>query len=352
MRGGSSRARSATCLVGLVGLSALASPAAASPLEALPDLPGSQPASPRWSAELSTEITQPLFDALGVDRQAGQAAAGSLGVAIGAWSFTLGGQQRRLQDKTNVHDVQSWHAAAQVELTEPSAPVRWGLRLGAWGNRADHLLQSTSSSLRISGLKARLVEMELVRPRDLQWQLDLLGRTALADPRWSLSGVAGLGSSAVTRSVVNGKATISGCTYQLDFGEQRLNAAPLAGCANGLFVSVPNRLLAIDVQQETRYHAVYGHVGAAVHWAVSPWRAALGAEWQQWQRVESSTSGTRNLVLAAEAVQDVSPGLSLLLRGQVRQRQMLGEVPMLYNSRAASSHRRVVALSAGLQFRF
>jgi hypothetical protein len=245
-------------LLGLAGLLGIAAPAAAAPLEllGLPERPsGAAASAPRWVAELRTDITQPLFDATGIERQAGQGLAGTLRLETGPWSLQWGGQQRRLHDRTNVHDVQSWHAAAQVELTEPSAAVRWGLRLGAWGNRADHLLQSTSRSLRVSGLKARLVEMELVRPRDLQWQLDVLGRTALADPRWSLSAVAGLGTSAVTRSVVGGKATISGCTYQLDFGEQRLNAAPLAGCACRMPMTRPPSPAAIAATRRPAPHA-------------------------------------------------------------------------------------------------
>lgn len=324
----------------------------ASPLDTLPDPGDTTRAVPRWTVEVTGDVTQPLFDATGIDRRAGQTWAGRVGVVSGPWSFTLGGHQRHLHEKAQIHDVQSWHTTAQVELTGSGQPVRWGLRLGAWGNRADHLQQSTSTSLRVSGLKARLVEMELVRPRDLQWQLDLLGRTALADPRWSVSGAVGLGTSAVTRSVVSGKATISGCTYRLDFGDQRLNAMPLPGCPNALTVSVPNRLLAVDVQQETRYRAVHGHAGAALHWSAGPWRLAAGAELQQWLRQGQDERSVRNLVLASEALHAVTPHLSLVLRGQYMHRQMLGEVPMLYNSRSTSSTRRVLSVMAGVQAQF
>jgi hypothetical protein len=60
----------------------------------------------------------------------------------------------------------------------------------------------------------------------------------------------------------------------------------------------------------------------------------------------------RNLVLAGEAAHTVAPGLSLVLRGQYQHRQLLGDIPMLYNSRSASSTRRVLSVTAGLQAQF
>ncbi len=338
-----------------LGVQAGVAVAGISPLEtlAVPGLPTAATADGvRWQAQWSQELTQPLFDVAGIERNAGRGWAGRLEAATGPWSFGVGAQDRRLHDKAQAHAVQSWHATAQVEWTTPDQPHRWGLRLGAWGSQADHLLQSTSSALRVSGLKGRLIEMELVRPRDLQWQLDLLARSRLADPRWAVSGYAGLGASAVSRSVVSGKATISGCTYQLDFGDQRLNAKPLPGCPNGWLVSVPNRLLAVDVQQETRYRSLHGHLGGALHWAAMPWRLAVGGELQQWLRQGQEVRHVRNLVLAGEAAHTVSPGLALVLRGQYQHRQLLGDVPMLYNSRSASSTRRVLSVTAGMQVEF
>jgi hypothetical protein len=333
----------------------LAAPAGAAPMDALLDL-GDDPQGPtRWTAEAVGDVTQPLFDATGIDRRAGRTRSARLHLASGPWSFELGGQQRALHDKSNDYRVQSWHSAVQFEPGAASAadPLRWGIRLGAWGNQSDHLLQSTNSSLKVSGLKARLTEMELVQPRDLQWQLDLIGRATLADPGWSVSGFAGAGTSAVSRSVVSGKATISGCTYQLQFSDERLNALPMPDCPQALIVSVPNTLLAVDVLQETRYRSVYGHAGAALRWAAAPWRLALGGELQQWQRSGATERQTRNALVVSEAAHAIDPALSVVLRGQYMHRQMLGEVPMLYNARSTtSSTRRVVSVSVGLQARF
>ncbi|WP_310461231.1 hypothetical protein [Sphaerotilus sp.] len=349
------RARLAVAVIAVTaGCGGFASLAGAAPLDALLDL-GDDPKAPtRWTVEAVGDVTQALFDAARIDRRAGQTTAARLHLTSGPWSFELGGHQRALHDKSNDYRVQSWHSAVQFEPGDTTAAdaLRWGVRLGAWGNRSDHLLQSTNASLKVSGLKARLTEMELVQPRDLQWQLDLIGRARLADPRWTLSGFAGVGTSAVTRSVVSGKATISGCTYQLQFGDERLNALPMPDCPKALIVSVPNTLLAVDVLEETRYRSVYGHAGAAVHWTVAPWRLALGGELQQWQRTGATERQTRNALLVSEAAHAFDPALSVVVRGQYMHRQLLGEVPMLYNARSTASTRRVVSVSVGLQAKF
>lgn len=326
----------------------------AAPLDALIDLEDDPRAAARWTGELSAEVTQPLLDALGVERRAARVGLVRLHRAEGPWSFTLGAHQRHLQDQRNAYQVQSWHAAVQVEpgTAQAGDPWRWGLRLSAWGDRADHLLQSSNASLQVSGLKARLTEMELVRPRDQQWQLDAVGRATLADVRWSVSGFAGVGSSRVTRSLVRGQATISDCAYDLQFTETRLNAVPLPDCPQALQVSVPNALLAVDVLQASRYQAAYGHAGAALRWTQAPWRLALGAELQQWQHNAATAGQTRNLQLVGEAAHALGPSLALVLRGQMVRRRMLGEVPMLYNVRAPGSTRSAAAVSVGLQAQF
>lgn len=333
--------------------------AGAAPLDALLDVSDAPEGRTRWSVEAMGDVTQPVFDALGVDRQAGHTESVRLGLVSGPWSLTLGGHQRAIHNKSDDYQVQSWQAAAQFEpglafgAAGAASPLRWALRLSAWGNRADQLVQSSNSVLKVSGLKARLVEMELVQPRDLQVQFDLVGRYTAPASGWAFSGFAGIGTSAVTRSVVSGKATISGCTYQLQFGDARLNALPLADCPKALIVSVPNKLLQVDVLQETRYRSLYGHAGGAVHWQHADWRLAAGGELQQWQRSGSDALQTRNALLAAEVARAVTPSVSAVLRGQYQHRQLLGEVPMLFNARSTSTASRHVGLvTVGLLAQF
>jgi hypothetical protein len=341
-------------------LGTMARLAGAAPLDALLDVSDAPGALVRWSAEAMGDVTQPVFDAVGANRQVGHTESIRLGMVSGPWTFAMGGHQRAVHDKSNDYQVQSWNAAAQYEPgpgffggTAVGSPWRWALRLGAWGNRAGQLVQSTNSVLKVSGLKARLVEMELVQPRDLQLQFDLVGHYDVPVRGWALSGFAGLGSSEVTRSVVSGKAAISGCTYQLQFGDARLNAMPLADCPKALIVSIPNSLLKVDVLQETRYRSVYGHAGGAVHWQDADWRLALGGELQQWQRTGADELRTRNAILVAEVGRAITPSVSAVLRGQYQHRQLLSEAPMLFNARSAGTARRHVGqVSVGLLAQF
>lgn len=337
---------------GLCGL--VACGAVAAPRDALLDVVDDPRAAWRWQVEAGADFTQSLFDAVGVNRQAGHLSAARLTGSSGPWSFELGGHRRLVDDGASQHRVQSWQTALQFEPGEASAdtPGRWALRASAWGNRADELVKDTRASLKVSGLKARLSEMELIRPRDRQWQLDGIGRYAPAGSAWAVSGFAGGGRSRVSGAGVTGQATISGCSYRLQFGESRLTAIPMAGCERPLMVSIPNSLLQYDVLRETNYHATWVHTGAALHWRPADWHLVLGVELQRWRHQLPTPVVTHNLIAVGEATWAVTPSLALFVRGQYMHRQLLGEVPMLYNVHSSAASRRHVMTMAGLAARF
>lgn len=325
----------------------------AAPRDALLDVVDDPRAGLQWQVEAGSDFTQTLFDAVGVNRQAGHLSAARLTASSGPWSFELGGHRRLVDDGTSQHRVQSWQTALQFEPGEASAddPWRWAVRASAWGNRADELVKDTRASLKVSGLKARLSEMELVQPRDRQWQLDGIGRYAPIGSALAVSGFAGGGGSQVSGAGVTGQATISGCSYRLQFGESRLTAVPMAGCERPLMVSIPNNLLQYDVLRETNYHATWAHAGTALHWRPADWHLVLGMELQRWWHHLPSPVVTNNLIAVGEATWAVTPALALFVRGQYMHRQLMGEVPMLYNAHA-STQRRYAMTMFGLSARF
>lgn len=344
-------------------LCSAAGSASAAPLDALLDVSDDPRGPSRWRVEVSGDITQPVFDATGIDKTAGKTQTARLGWVSGPWSLEVGGDRRAIPDKTSLHHVRSWRTAVQYEPGNADAltSLRWAVRLGAWGDQSDQLVQTSDRSLKVSGLKARLNEMRLIKPSDLQWQLDLIGRYTLTGTGLGFSAFAGAGTSSVTRAGVGGKATISGCAYQLQFGSDRLTAIPDGGCEKALIVSVPNSLVQFDALRESQYQARYMHAGAAAHWRPGAWRISLGGELQQWLRdgvddrldAANQTPLTRNAVLAGQTSYDFTPALSVVLRGQYMHHQLLGEVPMLYNARTASGFkRRYAAASAGIVLTF
>ena len=90
-----------------------------------------------------------------------------------------------------------------------------------------------------------------------------------------------------------------------------------------------------------------------MHWRRAGWHLALGGELQQWQRSTADELQTRNAILVAEVQRALTPSVSVLLRGQYQHRQLLGEVPMLFNARSTSTaSRRVGMVSVGLRAQF
>lgn len=328
--------------------------AVAAPRDALLDVVEDPRAGLHWQVGAGTDVSQTLFDAIGVDRQAGHQAMARLAVSSGPWSFELAGHRRLVDDGANQHRVRSWQGALQFEPGASTADDvwRWAVRASAWGNRADQIVKGTRSSLGASGLNARLSEMALSRPHDRQWQLDGIGRYALAGSALAVSGFAGGGRSHVTGAGVTGQATISGCSYRLQFGESRLTAVPLAGCEHPMMVSIPNSLLQYDALRETNYHATWAHTGAALHWRPADWHLVVGVELQRWWHHLPTPVVTNNLIAMSEATWSVTPELALFVRGQYMHRQLLGEVPMLYNVHSTASRRRHMMTMAGLAVRF
>lgn len=347
-------------------LASLAPPVTAAPLDALLNLQ-TRPGTPAaWQIELDRDLANDRLDVFGWRSQSSLAGtqvgnyAGQhlrLGVQSGHWSGELLHWRRAIADLGRTHRLTTWQAAVQHEFGQPADPWRWGLRLSGWQDQAGQLTRRTSAPLVAQGLDARLNELQLVRPRDRQWQLDLLGRVALPVTGLAVTGFAGVGRSLVTRSSANASARIAGCDYQIDFGAERLTASPPDGCSNAPIISVPNGLLPFNAWQETGYRASFVHLGGALRWQSDDWRLALGLELQQWRREgvderlrqRGGTPSTSNQTLIGEVQYRVMPGLSAVLRGQVMQHQFLSELPLIYNGlTAARFNQRYGLVSAGL----
>lgn len=347
-------------------LASLAPPVTAAPLDALLDLRTRPDAPTTWQVELDRDLANERLDVFGwrsrsslagtqIGNYAGQHLR--LGLQSGRWSGDLLHWRRAISDLGRTHQLTTWQAAAQYEFGQPADPWRWGLRLSGWQDQAGQLTRRTSAPLVAQGIDAKLSELQLIRPRDSQWQLDLLGRTALPVAGLAVSGFAGAGRSLVTRSSANASARIAGCDYQIDFGAERLTASPPDGCSNAPIISVPNGLLPFDAWQETGYRASFVHLGGALRWQSDDWRLALGLELQQWRREgvderlrqRGGTPYTSNQTLIGEVQYRVTPALSAVLRGQVMRHQFLGELPLIYNGLTASRfNQRYGLVSAGL----
>lgn len=332
-------------------LALAAAPALALPLDTLPLIDEPPAAGVRWQVELGHDFTRALGRLAGSEREAADQDRLALSGQAGPWRLGLGLGGMTLHDGGDLHRLRGWEGSLRWQSTPDeadaaspeAAPLRWAVQASAWGHRADRLSQTTRGSLKVSGLNAQLTRFDVERPRDRQWQLDLLGQGGTPWPGVAVTAVAGLGRSTVSNSGLGGAATIGGCSHELEFGTTRLIARPGPDCAYPLIISVPASLLKTDPRRETNYDARFAHLGVALHGRQGPWQLSAGADLQRWRRpgIDDGPGATRTPVgrvvtLAARLSRDLGPDTRVSLQLRHADHRLVGEVPMLYGVRTAS----------------
>ncbi|EIM31643.1 hypothetical protein LepocDRAFT_00003760 [Leptothrix ochracea L12] len=269
--------------------------------------------------------------------------------------------QRNMQDRDSVIRVTSWQTGVQWRMNDDrSADQSYAVRLSSWGNQSQAIERASNLSLQAMGWHATVQQMRIEQPRDTQLQADLIGSWR----PYRLSAFVGVGQSRVEHGDISGQATLSGCTYRLQFDPTALIARPAPGCSSPMTVRVPLSLLPFDLQGETRYQARFIHMGGS--WSLlmpmpSAWSMQLGYEHQRLDR------GTLDRLIAQRGVRPVDrnhigiaqigyqmePGWSLVVRAQVMTQSWVGEMPMSYNTLTAQLMDRLYGwLSTGIQADF
>jgi hypothetical protein len=267
--------------------------------------------------------------------------------------------RRDMQDQNSVIRVTSWQAGGQWHIhADPSATQSYALRLSSWGNQSQAIEHASNLSLQAMGLKATVQQMRIDQPHDTQLQADLIGSWR----PYRLSAFIGGGQSRVDHGDISGQATLSGCTYRLQFDTTALIARPAPGCPSPMTVRVPLNMLPLDLQGETRYQARFWHIGGS--WSLpmpSAWSMQLGYEHQrlnrdQIDRLIAQRGGRpvdRNHIGIAQMGYQLEPGWSLVVRVQVMTQSWVGEMPMSYNTLTAQHMDRLYGwLSTGVQTSF
>ena len=247
-------------------------------------------------------------------------------------------------------DISSWQLAGQVRLLDHQG-LRPGvsLRLGYWGNQLDALHYNGTMS--VAGYE--IEDVKVPDLEDRQRQLDLIA-TWRPSSSWRYSLFAGVGRGEVDAgsptATVNGRpSTISspstnrliveaqdpgmtGCGgADWCAGGPRGSPVSLSSSANG--GPYPGPGMGIN------YDADYYQLGGNVAFSRSGWRALLGYAYLETSRdIEElvarngDTSYQVNQVLTTEVGRQVADHVGLLLRAQIYERQLLGEVPLTYNA--------------------
>ncbi|MEX8505720.1 hypothetical protein [Leptothrix ochracea] len=267
--------------------------------------------------------------------------------------------QRNMQDRNSVIRVTSWQTGVQWRMNDDlSADQSYAVRLSSWGNQSQAIERASTLSLQAMGLRATAPQIRIDQPRDTQLQADLIGSWRA----YRLSAFVGAGQSRVDHSDISGQATLSGCTYRLQFDTTALIARPAPGCPSPMTVRVPLNLLPFDLQGETRYQARFWHLGGSWSLPMPPsWSMQLGYEHQRLDRDHIDRLITqrggrpvdRNHIGIAQMGYQIEPGWSLVVRAQVMTQSWVGEMPMSYNTLTAQHMDRLYGwLSTGIQADF
>lgn len=268
--------------------------------------------------------------------------------------------ERRIDYVNDQAKLHSWQVASQYKFLDEGTyrPVM-ALRASAWGNYADELKKSSPTTQQ--GITLDSVNVQ--SPRDVQYQLDLIGSWQIRKDT-ELSAFIGAGKSRVSVDSLTATTTQGGCKYNLAFGQSEV-VGTLAQLCNASVVvdrfSVPNDVYGINVNQETQYHATYTQAGLMAKWNQDNWQVRAGYQYQNLQRdhvddVIQSRGGTvykNNHILLGEVMYKIADNVSLFMRGQYMTNQFIGEIPFAYNSMTA--HRfdqRYGILSTGLVISF
>jgi hypothetical protein len=258
--------------------------------------------------------------------------------------------QRRIDYRSDLATLNTWQLAAQYKLLDgagyqPSVAVR----VGAWGNYANELKKSSPSS--VGGVT--LNSVNVAKPQDLQYQLDVIGTSKISD-NTELSVFAGGGASKVSLNSVTGTTRVNGCSYNVVFGPT--NVVGLCNNNTDSF-SIPNSSYGIDIHNEAQYNATFVSGGLMLKWQKQDWQVRGGYQYQSFNRGQvDSTITSRggvayqsNHILLGDVMYRLSANTAIFARGQYMTNQFTGEIPLLYNSLTASRFdKRYGILSAGL----
>ncbi|PUA20198.1 hypothetical protein [Glaciimonas sp. PCH181] len=337
----------------LVGSTQLASLAVAAPMDAF--LSANQSSTPgEVQVEAAYDMvnsTVDVFNLRGKDTtysgtNVGDYHGGHIRVGVAVTSrlwLDAGFWERRIQYKPDVAKINTWQLAGQYKIFEGSGyQPNVAIRLGAWGNYADNLTKSSPTTVNGTTLSS----VTAVNPKDVQYQLDLIGTSKIME-HTELTLFGGVGASRVTVGSVTGTASRGGCNYNVAFGPTD-TVGTLAQLCNASVVvdhfSIPNSSSGFNVNNETQYTATFYHAGAMLKWHENDWQVRAGYQFQYINRnhiddfikSQGGVAYHSNHILIGEVMYKLLPNTSVFLRGQYMTNQFTGEIPFAYNALTAS----------------
>lgn len=312
----------------------------------------------------------PVYGSTHVGDYAGAHLRGGWAVAE-RWWIDAALWRRKIEYRHDSGSLDSWMLAAQYRFAGDAASTpgsgagstAWALRGSVWGNRAGTLVKGSATTLGNYTLDTVAIDS----PRDLQWQLDLIGTRG--GPAASVSWFGGIQRSKVDYSSLGGTASAGGCPYAVAVGADTTTLTQTADCASGggtvaagTQLSVNNSALGLQPRDALAYTATVLRLGVNAYRRWGAWHVRGGLAWEHFDRSGalrdaaqrlSGTYQSSNLSAVLEVGYRFTPTLTGFVRGTAWQNQLMGEVPFLYNAVTAKrSDRRYGIVSVGLSATF
>src|SRR5690606_22706134 len=281
------QSRAAGALLGALALTA-AAPAAAAPFDfALSARPEQGGARQLEVAVDAMNSTLDVFDVRGRDPDYGGTNVGDYSGAHlrGGWAVTerwwidAALWRRKIEYRNESGSLDSWMLGVQYRFAGEGAnapggagSTAWAVRGSVWGNRASTLEKGSATTLG----NYTMDSVSIDSPRDMQWQLDLIGTRG--GPDASVSWFGGIQRSKVDYSRLGGTAMAGGCPYAISVGANSTTLTQTADCASGggtvaagTQVSVNNAALGLQPRDALSYTATVLRLGVNAHRRWGAW---------------------------------------------------------------------------------
>lgn len=235
------------------------------------------------------------------------------------------------------------------------------LRASVWGNTANTLTKSTPTSA--NGYTFNHIEVK--NPEDLQFQLDAIFSRKL-DFMNQINLFSSIGYSTVSVDQLNVQAKYRGCDMNLTIQSNNHYAGSLKQpCTTGgvtiteLNIEGDANEYGVDMQKDLDYDAYYASIGGSWNWRYQQFESQLAYQYQRLWRNDIDDRVTNfgnnaikdNHTLGAKFSYDFNKKVTVFLKGELYQRNLIGYVPFLYNGVTASRlDKRYGLASIGLQF--
>lgn len=273
--------------------------------------------------------------------------------------------RRTIEYRNDSGSLTSWQLGAQYRFTGDAVDGRtaWALRGSVWGDRAGALHKNSPTSL--AGYVIDTVRIG--NPRDTQWQLDLIGTRGNSEA--ALSWYGGVQRGKVDYSSLRGTASAGSCPYSVAFGDTQTVLTQTAPCtgsggtvAAGTQIAVNNDALGLDPRRALAYDVTVLRAGVNGVKRWGAWRLRGGVGYERFDRDSALEDSAQQLSgvyddasisAMLEVAYRFNPRFTAFVRGTAWQRQLMGEVPFLYNAVTAKrSDRRYGAASVGVVVQF